>query len=864
MVTGDRNVLTILLNTKTRWEPGWTRVSTTTISGAPRIVLYRSSDGRLESRAFQSWGTAHGVNPDNVHDVGAGWTTTEPYTVGGQTFLFLLSEWTGAVQIRPIAGPGATDSAGAAVSIGTVLDPVFTNRWSSGWTTAEFFSVGGRTFLFLLKESNGVVHLHEMNGDGTAGDLIRTHDWSSGWTTAEFFSVGGRTFLFLLKESNGVVHLHEMNGDGTVGDLIQTYDWTSGWTTAQFYGANGMTSLLLHKTSSGAGHFHAMNTDGTVGARLDMDEPLPADEYRKLMTVSGRGQELMLDYFETQSAGRVNLDGSEVAGWLTYDGSWQELKASGRNGQITRGIETARKAGIDIDNFDQFVVLVNDGPNSGAAAAGVLGHPGRQSQEFLAHELLHGMNLSHSFSDDPTTKVASWEKDGEYDDPYDIMSALRSSGFGGVDWAQRGPNLNAFGRSMLGWLDDASIIDVETERLIAGDPTSYTIHGIEATSGPRVLRVREPGGQMLSIEHRPAVGWDRGVRPSPLIHEVRSAKYFGSEVDRRSWSRGWTGLTTYRAAGDTFMTLVKESDGSMSIRRLQPEGGFGEEVDRQTIESGWTTVESFVTAQTSYVFLLQETTGKVRIHRVTREGRLGDTVAEHDWSSGWTTAHFFHVGTTPFLLLLKRDTGRVHLHRMTANGTAGALVQTHDWSSGWTDAAVVSNGTSRHLALVKEASGDFHINKVLDDGTIGPLVHDRRIDAGVDTLQRLGTDPSRLLVGRSNVGGGGRFSIHPISPGGDLDETTHTKVWSSGWDLLRPFSTRAGWFLVAMKSGVGTAITVRQSSSVLLRERQPRRVRPPSDTAVIGDVDVAVVDRGATAEVTLVRRFIDGGPGPTR
>ena len=65
-------------------------------------------------------------------------------------------------------------------------------------------------FLFLLNSATGDVAIHRLLGDGSVGPQVYTANWTGGWTTASFYSVSGRTFLFLLKRADGVVHIHSM------------------------------------------------------------------------------------------------------------------------------------------------------------------------------------------------------------------------------------------------------------------------------------------------------------------------------------------------------------------------------------------------------------------------------------------------------------------------------------------------------------------------------------------------------------------------------------------------------------------------------------------------------------------------------
>jgi hypothetical protein len=281
------------------------------------------SDGKnVHIHRMNSNGT---VGPQvETHKWSSGWTTAGFYRIGGTTYLFLLKK-------------SGTGSDGKNVHIhrmnsnGTVGPQVETHKWSSGWTTAEFYVTGGSVYLFLLKEGNGHVHMHVIKSNGgigeelpdiptiealhgntinststlTATDIgaanhilrgnVQIHSvnrrggvgskvdvraWTSGWTTAELFMVSNTTHLFLLKRrgsgSDGKnVHIHKMDTDGTVGDQVAAYDWTDGWTTATFYRAGSSMYLFLLK-ANGTGsdgnnvHVHVMNSDGTVGAQIQV------------------------------------------------------------------------------------------------------------------------------------------------------------------------------------------------------------------------------------------------------------------------------------------------------------------------------------------------------------------------------------------------------------------------------------------------------------------------------------------------------------------------------------------------------------------------------------------------------------------
>jgi uncharacterized protein YhbP (UPF0306 family) len=176
--------------------------------------------------------------------------------------------------------PGACDPGGHGLSTGdrkgikyiyagALGSRVATYDWKSGWTTAFFYEVAGKPFMFFLKAKDGTVHIHRVNADGKVGDKIDEYDWTNGWTTAFFYEVAGKPFMFFLKASNGIVHIHRVNPDGKVGDKIDEYDWKSGWTTAFFYEVAGNPFMFFLKAKDGTVHIHRVNSDGKVGDKVD-------------------------------------------------------------------------------------------------------------------------------------------------------------------------------------------------------------------------------------------------------------------------------------------------------------------------------------------------------------------------------------------------------------------------------------------------------------------------------------------------------------------------------------------------------------------------------------------------------------------
>lgn len=891
---GNHRILSILLNTARKWEPGWSLAAFAHVSGSPRLLLYNQATGQLQSRATRRWGV-HGLNAGDEVNVGADWSTmtthqlapdavsvvltnhrtgdlvaleidsggtvggkivdvrwtrdlnrASGFELGGTSNLLRLNTGLGNYEVRRVAGDG---------SIGPAFDG---GNWGSGLTILLTYGIDSARFV--LACTTDQVRIRRIDPDGAIGPVSDSRRLSAGIDTACVYEFGSSTFVMLNRSATGSVEILELNRNGTIGGPVSGQNLGPGWTTTTSYALGSMPVLFLLNADTGAGDLRGIRPDGSVGDSIIQAEPHPKERYQRLMTEAGRSQELLFDYIHDQSEGHLSIAGSEVAGWLTYSGSWEELKYRGRGGQIQAGIDTARAAGVDVDRFDGYVVFVNEPPNSGAGGSrtGVLVHPRRETLEFISHEVLHTFDLDHSFSaDENAPKVAAWEKDGAYDDPYDIMSAERSWGYGGVEFAQRGPNLNAFGRSVLGWLAERSVIDRTTSELTPGGTLSVRIAALASLQpAPRVVRLRGPHDDYLSIEYRYDASWDRGFTAGlPLIHHVRPAKYFGYQLDRRKWSPGWTSAVTYRPSSTTYLLMLKEATGDVYVGELDEDGRLGGEVERHQWQPGWTTVETFQTSAGHYLFLGKVATGEVHIHPLLPDGRVGSAIARYSWSVGWTTAECFTDEPDTYLILLKEGDGSLHMHRMFADGKVGPLLLDTTIESGWTNLRVANVGAKRFAVLSNANDGQLSVRSITDDQALGHEVWTGRFGVSADHLEVLGTDPTRLLLGTSAEivpEGTRRFFVARLHEDGSISQDGSQGNWTAGWTAVIPYTNGVGRHLFGIKEGDGTVFTMRMCASFLLRDTTKPN-RPPTTSTTIADVDVVVTRDNNGAVVTMER-----------
>ncbi len=170
----------------------------------------------------------------------AGWTTVEFYSVNDQAFLFALRA-------------AGYDDKNKNVCVYRIQDdgtlqkpPVFRDKWTEGWTTAKFYAVGGKTYLFILKaqgydgSGNHNVHIYEIpGGDVEITNRVAAYKWATDWSAAQVCTISDCSYLFLLAEEEGTgsggygLEIRKINeNDGKAGDPIPP-DRTKAWTHAR-------------------------------------------------------------------------------------------------------------------------------------------------------------------------------------------------------------------------------------------------------------------------------------------------------------------------------------------------------------------------------------------------------------------------------------------------------------------------------------------------------------------------------------------------------------------------------------------------------------------------------------------------------
>lgn len=253
--------------------------------------------------------------------------------------------------------------------------------------------------------------------------------------------------------------------------------------------------------------------------------PQPATFFANFLTHAGAGTGGVADYLTDQSGGRVSLAGSVVRGWYTMSWTLASFQTTDRWTRTQRCVDTAAANGYTVPAGNRIAVMLNDWVDSGAAGGRVLLDPGAWNVGFAAHEMLHGYGMDHSYSNDTTYQNAPWSQPGEYDDPWDEMSAMNIYAFNTTNYGTSAVGLNGPHRDEIGWLPKNRIFTMGADGV---GSRSMWLAALEtpAASGTQLLRIPFNPGDLFNyytVEFRRKTGWSAGIpADTVLLHEVRN------------------------------------------------------------------------------------------------------------------------------------------------------------------------------------------------------------------------------------------------------------------------------------------------------------------------------------------------------
>ncbi len=883
----NKSLAIILTNFKSKWNPGIDVCTSHNSHDERRMYLMNRSTGDIQSRGIR-WTKQIIDTPDWRMNFGANTDSILSYDIGGKTYLMYGNSSTGVVKVLPVDLDGALG------------DPVYENKWTTGWDNFQTYSLNGKlfmviiksrtgnidihkinsdgkigsrlynenigsnweiartfqintkAFLFLLNPGNGNVEIHELNNSGEIEKRIEKDDWSNGWNVANFYAAGSKIFLFLLKPSTGQVHIQEMNSDGTVGDRTYTDQWSFGWDSATFYSVNGVTCLSLIKSSNGQGHLHEMGADGKVGIRINPKEPFTKEFIEEQLTEKGKGKGLLYDYFEDISRGRVSLISSFVTEWLTIQDSWENVKENfGRGGKIGMSRELAIKIGYSFYDSNTVVAIQSQPGGAGAIGGSVLAHPYSLTLEFFAHEVLHTWGIGHSFSDDQSRTKKNRLAWAEYDNPWDIMSAEASFGYNNGLNKSVGPGLNIFGLEQMEWVSAESLIDIDSND--SSQDVVINSLSIRKNRSGIGIKVHEELGEYYGIEFRTKDEWDRGI-PSPtvLIHRIEASATPADVTWGGELGKGWNVFHIFRVNQKSFIIRLKSASGEAKINTVSENGEIKSLVYSSSWTSGWTNIETYTILGTTYMFILKEGHGNAHIYKMKPDGTFGTKIYDSTWAEGWSSTHAFTVGGKTFFFILSKDYGTVAIQALDNNGEFKEEVAQYQWTKGWSKAQFYYQNGDCFALFYKESTGEVDTHKMNSDGSVGKMIASTSYGTGWDTIGAYGKVFTQLIWSNSETG---EAHFQATNPDGSLVKVIKEgkRTWSKGWVEAIGFGTSKALYMFNYKKTGRAEVALMSKARVLRKREHIDSDRSPVTFVYENSVSIEVVSTDLAKKTATIR-----------
>lgn len=280
------------------------------------------------------------------------------------------------------------------------------------------------------------------------------------------------------------------------------------------------------------------------------DSPAPPNDvtYYRNMTIAS-GTKGLDDYVKSISRGLADMSGSVIHGWYTEPHTLAyEQGLSNRWQRVQDCLDAAAASTTDhyVPPAGQRVyVITSPGVDlAGWENAAAIGGDDVALPE-IAHEFGHGVGLNHSWSNDVTWKDASWAGGGEYDNPWDLMSAANvyvdpTGAFGGGP-----PDLDAHHLDEMGWLPKSRILTLGVDGILSRTVTLAALTHPEA-SGYLVARIPFDANDRFhyyTVEYRTPDSWDSGIPASiVMINEVKNNNsYYQTTLIRQLGADAGTG-----------------------------------------------------------------------------------------------------------------------------------------------------------------------------------------------------------------------------------------------------------------------------------------------------------------------------------
>lgn len=211
------------------WSSGWTQAVKYNIGLFNFMMLYKKDSGKINIHRLDADGKIGEKIDEGTLE--ANWSFAAHFSILTSNYM-LFSNTQGKVYVHEITWEGK------------IGQRKHNHNFSNGYTITQPYSVLGASFLFMLKSSTGTVKIRKIGFDGSIGEVIQGHDWTSGWTSAIPYHVGAFNFL-LLHKKDGTFHVNRIEGNGKIGPVLDSRLLSPGGETIAVYGVGVGTYTII-------------------------------------------------------------------------------------------------------------------------------------------------------------------------------------------------------------------------------------------------------------------------------------------------------------------------------------------------------------------------------------------------------------------------------------------------------------------------------------------------------------------------------------------------------------------------------------------------------------------------------------------